>query len=317
MNPYIVGVLSIFAIFLFAGIFIGRKVKTLSDYYVAKRNAPSLLISGSLIASFIGTGAFMGDVGEVYQGFFIAIVIVGLIQSTGYVYGAILIGKYLRRTNVVSIPEFFGSHFASPSIRKLSAVILLITVGSYLLSVLQGCGTLISFLTGLDYHVSVTLVWTFFTLLTVYSGSLGVLLTDTFMFLIFLSASLLGFSFLYQEAGGWLNAISELAQSASNPGIISWTNNLTHLYTTGWENLIWACMYGLMWICVIMISPWQCSRYLMARNEGIVLRSAIFASMGVAITQTLLYFSAAFIFLINPDLPEPSTALLWSALTDP
>ena len=73
MNLYFLGILAALVVFFAVGIAAGRMVKDTNDYYVSGRNAPTLLIVGSLIASFLSTGAFLGDTGEVYSGFFIGI----------------------------------------------------------------------------------------------------------------------------------------------------------------------------------------------------------------------------------------------------
>jgi len=83
MNLYFLGILAALVVFFAVGIAAGRMVKDTNDYYVSGRNAPTLLIVGSLIASFLSTGAFLGDTGEVYSGFFIGIVTVGVIQQPG------------------------------------------------------------------------------------------------------------------------------------------------------------------------------------------------------------------------------------------
>ena len=104
MTAYIIGVSIALILFIIIGIIAGKGVKNTNDYYVAGRRAPVILIVGSLIASFLSTGAFMGDTGEVYGGFFMGIVIVGILQASGYVYGANLFGKYIRRAEVNTVP---------------------------------------------------------------------------------------------------------------------------------------------------------------------------------------------------------------------
>ncbi len=82
MNIYVIGLIIAIFIFMLVGVIAGRKVKNTDDYYVAGRRAPTILIVGSLIASFLSTGAFLGDTGEVYSGFFMGIVIVGILQAS-------------------------------------------------------------------------------------------------------------------------------------------------------------------------------------------------------------------------------------------
>lgn len=314
MNAYLIGVIIALILFVTVGVTAGRKVKNTNDYYVAGRRAPIILIVGSLIASFLSTGAFLGDTGEVYGGFFMGIVIVGVLQASGYVYGANLFGKYIRRAKVNTVPEYFGKRFSSRRVRMLSSITLMFAVTAYMLSAMQGISTLMTSITGLDYRICVIIAWLSFTIFTVYSGSKGVLITDTIMFIIFLAAALVGIPYIVRAAGGWNEAITALARSETRPGIIAWTNNLEYMYPTGAQNLIWAIVYGIVWAVVVMVSPWQTSRYLMAKDEHTVQRSSIWASMGVVTVTSALYFSAAFIYKINPDIESQSTAIIWGAM---
>ena len=313
MNIYLLGVLISLAVFFVVGMAAGRKVKDVNDYFVAGRKAPTALIVGSLIASFLSTGAFLGDTGEVYSGFFMGIVIVGVLQATGYIYGAGLFGKYIRRSKVNTVPEYFGTRFCSTNLRRLSAVIMIISVCAYLLSAIQGVATLMSSITGLDYKVCTVIAWAAFTAFTIYSGSPGVLLTDTIMFLVFLAAALIAVPFIISASGGWFSTIADMAVSKDIPGIISWAGNPQYLYPNGSSNLVWAITYGIVWALVVSISPWQTSRYLMAKNEHTVLRSSIWASIGVMVVTLSLYFTAVFIRHINGGL-QGSNAMIWAAM---
>ena len=314
MSAYVIGVGIALVLFIVIGVIAGKSVKDTNDYYVAGRRAPVILIVGSLIASFLSTGAFLGDTGEVYGGFFMGIVIVGILQASGYVYGANLFGKYILRAQVNTVPEYFGKRFSSRRLRVLASMTVMFAVTAYMLSAMQGISTLMTSITGLDYKVCVVIAWLSFTIFTVYSGSKGVLITDTIMFLVFLVAALIGIPYIVKAAGGWNVAITELARSTTRPGIIAWTNNLDYMYPTGVQNLIWAIVYGIVWAIVVMVSPWQTSRYLMAKDEHTVQRSAIWASMGVVTVTTALYFSAAFIYKINPNIESQSTAIIWGAM---
>ena len=313
MNIYLIGILASLVLFFAVGLLAGRRVKDTNDYYVAGRNAPTVLVVGSLIASFLSTGAFLGDTGEVYSGFFMGIVIVGVLQATGYIYGAGFFGRYIRRSRASTVPEYFGSRFASPALRRLSSLILIISVSAYLLSAIQGVATLISSITALDYSLCTVIVWLAFTVFTIYSGSPGVLLTDTIMFLIFLAAALAAVPFIVHAAGGWFGGIAALANCESMPGILSWAGNLNYLYPSGISNLAWAVTYGVVWALVVSVSPWQTSRYLMAKDEHVVMRSAVWSSIGVMGVTLSLYFTAAFIRNINGSLVG-NQALIWAAM---
>ena len=127
MNIYFLGMCVSFAIYLIISFFVSKKVKTTNDFFVAGRNAPLILIVGSMIASYVSTGMFMGDAGEYYSGLFSPMTILATMQVVGYIYGAVFFGRYLRRSEVLTIPDFFGKRFCSEKVRVLSIVISIIT----------------------------------------------------------------------------------------------------------------------------------------------------------------------------------------------
>ncbi|MDR1511010.1 MAG: sodium:solute symporter family protein [Synergistaceae bacterium] len=301
MNVFVIAVFASLIVYLVVGYFVGRNVKNVDDYYVAGRSAPVFLIVGSLVASYISTGAFLGETGETASGAFMPVMIVGVMQCTGYLFGSNLFGRYIRRSQCLTIPEYFGARFQSVRMRKLSAIIMVISVTAYMLSVTQGISTLMSSLTGMSYKSCVVIAWASFTIFTIWSGSPGVLVTDTMMFCVFIVAAVIAIPSVFINVGGWDTAIANLANSTDVPGIISATGSPEYIASTG-QTTLWAIFYGVVWIFVVMISPWQTSRYMMAKDEHVVMRSAIWASLGVIITTSCLYFTGAFITLKAPGL---------------
>jgi len=63
MNIYAIVILLSVFIYLSVGLYVGRKVKHLDDYYVAGRNPSTLLIVGMLVANVVSTNSFMGETG--------------------------------------------------------------------------------------------------------------------------------------------------------------------------------------------------------------------------------------------------------------
>ena len=167
MNVYLVGMLISFVVYLLLGFLISKKVKNANDFFVSGRNAPVVLIVGSMIASYVSTGMFMGDAGEYYSGLFSPMTILATMQVAGYIIGAVFFGKYLRRAEVVTIPEFFGRRFCSSKMHILATVTAIITMVVYLLSVMQGVGTLMSLVTGLSYRLCVILLLVVFAFISI------------------------------------------------------------------------------------------------------------------------------------------------------
>ena len=53
MNIYTIGISISFILYIILGSIISTKVKSANDFYVAGRRAPVLLITGSMIASYV------------------------------------------------------------------------------------------------------------------------------------------------------------------------------------------------------------------------------------------------------------------------
>ena len=313
MNNYLVGMSISFAVYLLIGFLVSRKVKNANDFFVAGRNAPVILIVGSMIASYVSTGMFMGDAGEYYSGLFSPMTILATMQVVGYIIGAVFFGRYLRRSKVTTIPEFFGKRFCSEKVRILATITSMITMIVYLLSVVQGVGTLMHVVTGLDYNICIVLVMVVFSVISILSGASGVLITDTLMFGIFTAALILTVFVIIGKVGGWNSAVEQL-KNFEVKNLLSWSGNLDYMYASGAENVIWGIVYGVVWLSVCMVGPWQSSRYLMAKNEHTVLRSSLFSALGIFLLQLLVGMAAVTVNLYRPELESASHVLIWAAM---
>lgn len=264
MNPFAIGILISILAYLAVGSYAGRKVKHVEDYFVAGRSAPTLLIVGTLVASFLSTNAFLGETGYSYQGHGPLLLILTSINGTGYVFGALYFGRFLRRSEALTVAEYFGRRFESQGDRVQIAAGLTIVVGlsAYLLAVTQGASLVVSEVTEIPYPIALFLVWAGYTSFTLYSGSRGVIITDTMMFLLFTVVGFGALYFIIDSAGGWFSTIEALSHFENKPGLIAW-----HGYTgpesqwrTPMEGFTWALLMGLSWGLVVAVSPWQSSR---------------------------------------------------------
>ena len=303
-------------VYLGTGWYAGRKVRHLDDYFVAGRNAPTLLILGTLIASFMSTNGFIGEAGMSYRGHGPLIIIMTAVNCLGYVVGALFFGRYLRRSQALTVPAFFGARFQSRRIQSLAGLSIVVGLSGYLLAVTWGVAMVVTQLTDLSEPIAIILVWGSYTLFTLYSGSKGVILTDTLMFILFTSVAVVALSFLVSANGGWFASIEALAVFETKPDVIAWHGVVGP--ETSWDTpgqaLLWALILGVAWGFVVAVSPWQSSRYLMARSEHVVIRSAC----GAAITMLLLYlvttFCATIVNLSNPNIDPAESVIIWAAM---
>ena len=315
MNGFQLGILVSLACYLAIGWYAGQRVKHLEDFFVAGRNAPTVLILGTLVASFMSTNAFIGEAGMSYQGHAPLVIIMTCFNCLGYIIGAVFFGRYLRRSKTLTVPAFFRARFASRRIQMFAGISIVAGLSAYLLAVTWGMALIITEVTGFNEVAAILLVWASYTLFTLYSGSRGVILTDTVMFVLFSGIIVVTCFFIVDAAGGWFTAIESLATYQDKPGIIAWHGRIGSdvYWQTPWEALIWASILGVAWGIVVAVSPWQTSRYLMARSEHVVIRSACGALIAMLLLYLVTNFAAATVNLINPDITPADSTMIWVA----
>ncbi len=315
MSIYFIGVLASIVVYMVVGWYAGKKVKNVNDYYVSGRNATTLLITGTLFASMLSTNGFMGDTGWCYTGNITSMVLLNVLCGSGYIFGPLFFGRYLRRSEINTMPEYFGKRFNDTRIQKFAGIITVISLTAYLLAVIQGVGILMQELTGLPRITCLLISWICFTSFTFYSGSSGVILTDTIMFLIFIFATIIGGPYVFKAQGGISQLIPNLMANANAPeGLLAYTGNIPGTGgVTAFDAVMYAVIVGIIWLVTVSVSPWQAGRNLMARSEHVTLRAGTVASICTTLFLTFLYMIAIAVINLNPGMEDPQRVIIWTA----
>lgn len=315
MNIYTTTILLSILTYVVVGIYVGRKVKGLEDYFVVSRQAPVLLIVGTLVASFLSTNTFMGQAGFNYDGN-AAIVLAPAILLCGYIYGALYFGRYIRRSRALTVAAYFGKRFNSRPVQVVAGITVIVGIGFYLIAVSQAVALIISNLTPLSYNQALIVAWSSYTSFTLYAGSRGVIITDTMMFMLFSVVTFIAMYAIFDTHGGWLAAMEKLVQLEGKEDLMAW-HGITGpglQFETPTDFLIWFIIIMVAWSFVTAISPWQSSRYLMAKNEQVVLRSACVAAISLGVIQAMIYAAAPVVNLSNAAIDPRDEVLVWAAL---
>ena len=116
------------------------------------------------------------------------------------------------------------------------------------------------------------------------------------------------------NVGGWYHAVESLAGNQDTSAILSWAGKPGPLYQTGAENMVWGLTYGVVWMGVCMVGPWQSSRYQMAESEHVVVRSSFYSALGVFVLEFLAGITAVLVNRANPSLENSSHVMIWAAI---
>ncbi|MDX1698085.1 MAG: sodium:solute symporter family protein, partial [Thiohalobacterales bacterium] len=316
MDIYTGAILISLLVYIAVGNYAGRRVRHLDDYFVAGRQAPTLLIVGTLVASLFSTTAFLGEAGFAYAGQAGPFLLWPPIGAMGYIYGALFFGRYLRRSRALTVADYFGQRFNSRRVQAAAGVTIILGLGGYLLVVTQGAALLLSQLTPLTYLQGLVVAWISYTLFTMYSGSRGVILTDTLMFLLFASVTIAVLFYLVNEQGGWTETFRGLSSLGEKPDLMAWHGVVgpDTPFETALDYLAFGITFAVAWSLVYAISPWQSSRYLIARNEQVVMRAACFAAIAAVTMELTIYGTGAVVNLGKADIEPYEEAMIWAAL---
>jgi sodium/pantothenate symporter len=273
------------------------------------------LIVGTLVASVMSSTMFLGEVGFTYDGQMGPFLQFPQAATMGYVLGALLFGRYLRRSRAATVAAFFGERFASRRVQAVAGITIIVALGVYLVVVTQGAAILLSDLTDLNYTQALVIAWFSYTAFTLYSGSRGVILTDTLMFLLFTGSAVLVAIYVVDDLGGLATTIEGLAAQTEKPGIASWHGIIGPgtAWPTARDYLVWAIIIDLGWGFAYAVSPWQSSRHLMARDEHVVLRAAIYTCLVVGLLQLVVYGTGGFVNLAKPDIQPSTNVMIWAS----
>ncbi|GAA2363789.1 cation acetate symporter [Saccharopolyspora halophila] len=131
-------------------------MRTTSDFLVASRQVSPLLNAAAVSGEYLSAASFLGVAGlMVSNGVGALWYPVGF--TAGYVAMLVLVAAPMRRSGALTVPDFAEARFASPELRRLAAVVVLIIGGLYLVPQFRTAGLVLSVVSGTPYWVGVVI----------------------------------------------------------------------------------------------------------------------------------------------------------------
>jgi len=159
-----VGAIFLFAtVFLYALIGIYDRTSKASEYYVAGRRIPAVYNGMAVAADWMSAASFISMAGGLYlQGFSgVGVQPGGLVYVLGWTGGfclvAILVAPYLRKMNLYTVPDFFGTRFGGRWPRIIAAWSAVLCSFTYVVAQIYGVGLITSRLTGVQFEIGILL----------------------------------------------------------------------------------------------------------------------------------------------------------------
>lgn len=255
-----------------------RRVKTAEDFALAGRGLNGWVLSGTLVATWIGTGSIFGNAEFTYENGAIAF----FLPISGAVGMLLLafVAPRVRSLPAASVPEILGLKFGKPA-QKLGALALL---GAYLIivSYQYRAGAAISerlfpeldlsFGSGENAQSAWPIVFAFFVILyTALAGLVSVAWTDVVNGVVMSAGIILGLGYLWLNWDPSTQPLPEDFLNISHPaGGIGWVNILlpTFLLILGDANLM--------------------QRFLAAKSPATAKRAALATFVGLVVLETAI-----------------------------
>ncbi len=185
-----------FFIVIIIGILSFKKVKNNSDFFVAGKKAGVLQVSGSLLASILGSSAIIGSVDFAY--------ISGWAGSSLMLcaaLGLILLyplTNYIKNFKGYNLPNMLGN-FYGEEVQKISSLLIPVAWLGVIASQIMGAAKIITILSSFTYTQGVCISGAVFIFYTILGGQLSIIKTDFVQLIFILLGIILTFSYIAPE----------------------------------------------------------------------------------------------------------------------
>lgn len=176
----------IILIVYFAGMFVigliaNKKSKTVSDYYVAGRGLPGILVALVYMSSLVSAGALVGWTGQA-SSYGVWFIYAGCaVTIATFLCWRFLSGKVMRlskKMDMLTVPDFLEARFHSKTARLIAGLILLIFTVPLMVSQFKAAGLLLENVTGIQYETAVIIFGVLVFAYVAFGGYFAVVYTD-------------------------------------------------------------------------------------------------------------------------------------------
>jgi len=287
--------------YIVAGWWVSRKIKDSESYYVMNRQAPTILILGTIVAAYISTVAFTGIFAVGYR-YGMGPAILNWLTIAAWTFSMLYFSPKVYRMRVWTLPELFEKRYGTDRMALVTTVLLILTSVTYLVAILMGVALAMSTGLGISSLWCVILAGGVIVIFSLLGGMWGVVVTDTLMFFLFMFGVLIGFPLIVNQAGGWQKAVK--AAHDAIPGMLSATGNMPLFGEPFWSMsgfFGFMLVMGTMSFCMGLTGAHTVSRCFIAKSQKALARAWILAQVFLLVFLTFLYTTAPFTKLLFPQ----------------
>jgi len=294
-------IIAYLVLLILIGLITGRRTKSVEDFYIGGRRIGPWVTALSFVAAYFSSVVIVGGGGFGYM-FGMATLWIGAINVLlGCTVCWIVLGprirKFTQRLDTMTIPGFFGVRYQSNFALLFSAMVIVLFMILYNVSILKGMGHIFEVLMNIPYVYGILLAGVIILFYVAIGGYLAVVWTG------FVQAWVMGIGlilltiFSLRTIGGITAANHAL--DLIDPGLIS-TPGLW-----GWPGLV---SFALIVSFGVWGMPQLVVRFYSLKNIKVFKIGTVVATVGTCMAL-LPYFNGAIARILFPHLQNPDLAI--------
>lgn len=298
MNEYLIAVVVYLLIMALIGVYFSKKsINNNEDFMAAGRSLPLWVMSGTLLATFVGSGTVVGGASFIYQyGPFAAI-----FNLSGGVVGTIILyflAGNIRKGGAYTVPEIIEKRFGTAA-RLVSSIIILLAFIGITAYQFTGGAYVLQITTGLPVETGAIIIGVLVIFLTVSGGLFSVAYTDAISALLIVAGFLLGLPFVLNSVEGFSGLAMSLPETAK-----TWNGGLSFAQLLG---------YFLPLFLLVLGDQNMYQRFAAAKTPSVAKRSTVGFFLGSILVISLTIMIATSAIVLFPNI-APDTAVLHMAI---
>ena len=271
-----------------------RKVQSHEDFAVAGRSVPVVLLVGTLVCTWIGSGSLFGGAGLAYR-----TGIAELWFSSGAWIGLICIyflAGRVRRIAEYTVPDLLEKRYnaAARVLGTVAIILAYVTIAAYQF---RGGGWILSIVTdgAISPTVGVFITAIAIVVFTALAGMGSIVTVDIFNRIIISVAVLLALPYMVFQMGGVGNVIEALPSG--------------HTTVLGGHNILWVIGVAMPTFLLLMGESGIYQKFFSAKNARAAKQAVVGTVIGVVILETALALLAIVGRAAYPDLMEQTSVV--------
>ncbi len=274
-----------------------RKIKTQDDFMVAGRHVPVLLLVGTLVCTWIGSGSLFGGAGLAFRnGFSQLWMSAGAWVGIAVVY---FLAHRVRRIAQYTVPDVLEKRYNKWAriLGTIAVIIAYVSIAGYQF---RGGGRLLNIITegGISPETGALITCIVIIVFTLLAGMVSIVSIDLFNGIVMTGAILLAVPFALDAAGGWTEVTTTLPAD--------------HFQVFGSRDWLWAVGVFFPTFFLLLGESSIYQKFFSAESESAARKAVIGMILGVVILETLL----AAVAVIGSSIYWADSAFADSAVTE-